>query len=326
MAPSPRVRGEGWGEGAAPLPEHHNLAQPRRLIIIGALRLATPPPPPPPPPRPPPPHPPRSARRPLPARGERWTKRCRSRDAGHPRFGARTETSRPKKARGAERRQARSQEPRHALRRCRRNAVSGAARATADPVARTGPLRARSPLGAPPRLSSRGFRLHAIRSRPRVTRAGGPGVTRSSLAPKPSTWHPDPSVEGVDARTARERGYKPRPREPLPPHQSAVTGDTPHGRDGFHVSILETNVNRCSSTRRLPAHPRPTLYRPYPSPFAPSAHRHRHTNARTFSSCQFERQLIQATMVPLSASWARRLAHPLSSEVHSRSQYEFVQG
>jgi hypothetical protein len=42
------------------------------------------------------------------------------------------------------------------------------------------------------------------------------GVTRSSFAPKPSTWHPDRNVEGVDTRTARERDYKPRPQEPQP--------------------------------------------------------------------------------------------------------------
>src|ERR1051326_141825 len=47
------------------------------------------------------------------------------------------------------------------------------------------------------------------------------GVTRSSLAPKPSTWHPDRNVEGVDTRTARERGYKPRPQEP---HSLRLTG------------------------------------------------------------------------------------------------------
>jgi hypothetical protein len=83
------------------------------------------------------------------------------------------------------------------------------------------PLRARSPLGAPPRLSSRGFRLHAIRSRPRVTPAGGPGVTRSSLTPKPSTWHPGRITEGVDTRTARERSVSLRPQEP---HSLRLTG------------------------------------------------------------------------------------------------------
>jgi hypothetical protein len=36
-----------------------------------------------------------------------------------------------------------------------------------------------------------------------------------------------PSAGGDDARTARERGYKPRPQEPHPPHRSAVTGRRP---------------------------------------------------------------------------------------------------
>src|SRR6185437_16534227 len=98
-------------------------------------------------------------------------------------------------------------------------------------------------LGAPPRLSSRGFGLHATRSRPRVTRTRGAGFTRSSFAPKPSTWHPDHNVEGVDTRTARERGYKPRPQEPLPPHQSAVTGDAPQGRDVRLLSHIRIVVN-----------------------------------------------------------------------------------
>src|SRR5208282_6920920 len=31
----------------------------------------------------------------------------------------------------------------------------------------------------------------------------------------------------VDARTARERGYKPRPQEPHSPHRTAVTGRRP---------------------------------------------------------------------------------------------------
>ena len=134
-------------------------------------------------------------------------------------------------------------QPRHALRRYRRNALRARRAPRTDPVKNPDrPLRARSPLGAPPRLSSRGFRLHAIRSRPRVTRISGLGVTQPSSAPKPSTWHPDPSVEGVDTRTARERGYKPRPQEPLPPHQSAVTGDAPHGRDGSQCIWSETIV------------------------------------------------------------------------------------
>jgi len=46
----------------------------------------------------------------------------------------------------------------------------------------------------------------------------------------------------TDARTARERGYKPRPREPHPPRQSAVTGDDP-SRAGF--AICNVNGDRC---------------------------------------------------------------------------------
>ena len=47
------------------------------------------------------------------------------------------------------------------------------------------------------------------------------GVTRSSFAPKPSTWHPDRHVEGVDTRTARERSVSLRPQEP---HSFRLTG------------------------------------------------------------------------------------------------------
>jgi hypothetical protein len=89
------------------------------------------------------------------------------------------------------------------------------------------------------RLSAlrRGFpraalRLHAIRSRPRVTPAGGAGVTRSSLTPKPSTWHPDRNVEGVVTRTARERRVWRRPQEPhsLPPNRSTLAKGIPQER------------------------------------------------------------------------------------------------
>jgi hypothetical protein len=41
----------------------------------------------------------------------------------------------------------------------------------------------------------------------------------------------------VDAQTARERGYKPRPQEPHSPHQSAVTGRRPFDeRDSMRLS------------------------------------------------------------------------------------------
>jgi hypothetical protein len=48
---------------------------------------------------------------------------------------------------------------------------------------------------------------------------------------------------GDDARTARERGYKPRPQEPHSLHQSAVTGDAPRMSEVIgYVTETGTNV------------------------------------------------------------------------------------
>jgi len=47
------------------------------------------------------------------------------------------------------------------------------------------------------------------------------------IALKRSTSRAGRNAGGDDARTARERGYKPRPQEPHSPHQSAVTGRRP---------------------------------------------------------------------------------------------------
>ena len=48
-----------------------------------------------------------------------------------------------------------------------------------------------------------------------------------SIALKRSTPRAGRTAGGNDARTARERGYKPRPQEPHSPHPSAVTGRRP---------------------------------------------------------------------------------------------------
>ena len=48
-----------------------------------------------------------------------------------------------------------------------------------------------------------------------------------SIALKPGTWRSGRNTGGIDTRTARERGYKPRPQEPHSLHQSAVTGRRP---------------------------------------------------------------------------------------------------
>jgi hypothetical protein len=76
----------------------------------------------------------------------------------------------------------------------------------------SGLSRDRSPLGAPPRRLPR-------KSMPWLS----PGRVSCDLR----------NGGRLDARTARERSYKPRPREPHSPHQSAVTGDVPDERDGF---------------------------------------------------------------------------------------------
>jgi len=47
------------------------------------------------------------------------------------------------------------------------------------------------------------------------------------IALKRSTSRAGHHAGGVDARTARERGYKPRPQEPHSLHQLAVTGQRP---------------------------------------------------------------------------------------------------
>ena len=54
-----------------------------------------------------------------------------------------------------------------------------------------------------------------------------PALPAPSIALKRSTPRPGRSAAGDDARAARERGYEPRPQEPHPLHQSAVTGDVP---------------------------------------------------------------------------------------------------
>ena len=83
-----------------------------------------------------------------------------------------------------------------------------------------------SPSGAPPRrlpkrpnASAHRAALHA---KERTRALPAPSITLKRSTPRPGR-----SAGGVDARAARERGYEPRPEEPHPLHQSAVTGDVP---------------------------------------------------------------------------------------------------
>lgn len=84
----------------------------------------------------------------------------------------------------------------------------------------------RSPLGAPPRRSPGNLMPRLSPGRASRDR-GRRRYLRLSTALKRSTSRAGRNAGGVDARTARERGYAPHPREPLTPHQPAVTGRRP---------------------------------------------------------------------------------------------------
>ena len=62
----------------------------------------------------------------------------------------------------------------------------------------------------------------ALHAKERTRALPAPSITLKRSTPRPGR-----SAGGVDARAARERGYEPRPQEPHPLHQSAVTGDVP---------------------------------------------------------------------------------------------------
>ena len=85
----------------------------------------------------------------------------------------------------------------------------------------------RSPLGALRRLLSQ--RPNAVtQSRPCFTPTAARGrYPRRQFALKRSTPRAGRTAGGSDARTTRERGYKPRPQEPHSPHPTAVTGRRP---------------------------------------------------------------------------------------------------
>ena len=58
----------------------------------------------------------------------------------------------------------------------------------------------------------------ALHAKERTRALPAPSITLKRSTPRPGR-----SAGGVDARAARERGYEPRPQEPHPLHQSAVT-------------------------------------------------------------------------------------------------------
>jgi hypothetical protein len=86
-----------------------------------------------------------------------------------------------------------------------------------------GPLAFRRSTAALARATERSNSARAaLRAKERTQALPAP-----SIALKRSTPRPGHSAGGDDARTARERGYKPRPQEPHSLHRSAVAGDVP---------------------------------------------------------------------------------------------------
>jgi hypothetical protein len=76
-------------------------------------------------------------------------------------------------------------------------------------------------------------------------------LSAPSIALKRSTPRAGRHAGGNDARTARERGYKPRPQEPHPLHQSAVTGRRPSMSEHSSVTDNGTPV-KCLVTPQDP--------------------------------------------------------------------------
>src|SRR5665213_10758 len=112
------------------------------------------------------------------------------------------------------------------------------------PLAGEGWEGARSPLGAPPRLWSQRERFDpvqaALHASERIRALPAP-----SFALKRGTSRTGHNAGGDDARTARERGYKPRPQEPHSLHVQVCLENTPFDeRDSPNVTLIETAVKR----------------------------------------------------------------------------------
>jgi len=80
-----------------------------------------------------------------------------------------------------------------------------------------------------------------------------PALPAASIALKQGTLRAGRDAGGIDARTARERGYKPRPQEPHSLHPTAVTGRRPLSeRDSQGlVAHIMTIVNDFATARRM---------------------------------------------------------------------------
>jgi hypothetical protein len=135
--------------------------------------------------------------------------------------------------------------------------------ASADAAARPALTRARSPLGAPPRLWSQRERCDPIQAALHASERMR-ALPAPSFALKRGTSRTGHNAGGDDARTARERGYKPRPQEPHSLHVQVCLENTPFDeRDGAIVTLLVTMSRAIYHDRRRairsswPGSPRP---------------------------------------------------------------------
>ena len=100
------------------------------------------------------------------------------------------------------------------------------------PLAGEGWEGARSPLGAPPRHWSQRERFDPIQAALHASERMR-ALPAPSFALKRGTSRTGRHAGGDDARTARERGYKPRPQEPHSLHVQVCLENTPFDeRDG----------------------------------------------------------------------------------------------
>jgi hypothetical protein len=107
------------------------------------------------------------------------------------------------------------------------------------PVLRARPRPQRRPLASRRSTAALATQINAMaQPRPRFARNSGQRrYLRHESRLQRCTSRAGHYAGRVDARTARERGYKPRPQEPHSPHQSAVTGRRPFdGRDSMRLS------------------------------------------------------------------------------------------
>jgi hypothetical protein len=169
-------------------------------------------------------------------------KRSRSRDKREQKADDESQKKdRPQIKRGeAERREARTIRTAPRQRMLPPAAASGAARATDRPAYAGRPLRARSPLGVPPRFWPRFSGLSLDDSGPGFLGLGGMRALPALACPSPAEAPRAPVVVPADMMpgAARERFARPPAGTALAPHAGSHPDASPRGRAAVYVGIL----------------------------------------------------------------------------------------